>query len=123
MNCQEFLQEGDRYKNFDFYIYTNMQAEENVRKLLQQKLNLYDQIVEIIGTEILTQYKNHVKEGDVINSGKINMTETDFIYYFKMSGGQPKNNNENKLKLLNNRYKMSLGDAMDNSFDRIKKFI
>lgn len=100
-----------------------MQAEENVRNLLQQKLNLYDQIVEIIGTEILSQYKSHIKEGDVINSGKINMTDKDFIYYFKMSGGQPKNNNEKKLKLLNNRYKMSLGDAMDNSFDRIKRFI
>lgn len=78
----------------------------NIDNLLMAKMIIYKKLIRILDQEV---------ENGLINEGKIKV-----IGEYKPQIAYPQvGGNRNKFLRINNMYKMSLCDAMKNSFERI----
>lgn len=94
-----------------------MEAENKVNNILQEKLNLYDTILNIIGSQMLDQFRKYPQKSDLINGGKIIMKKDDYV----VEGGyiHKTHNLEKELNELKNIFRIGLNDAIKESFSRM----
>ena len=95
-----------------------MESEKKIDMLLQEKLNLYETLIGLLGQHIIEQIKNTPNPKDLINGGKIRMETEDYI----MEGGyeHKQYNLQQELNKLKNKFKIGLQDAIKESFSRMQ---
>lgn len=105
-----------------------MESENNIEKMLQKKIKLYEGILGLVSIEIFAGIKQNSGLTDVINGGAINMVD-DYIYEHsnkdmslksKLSAIKTKIDNVKAIK-YNNHY--NLTNASNASFDRMQRHL
>jgi len=95
-----------------------MDSEKKIDILLQEKLNLYETLIGLLGQQLVEHIKKTPSSKDLINGGKIYMETEDYI----MEGGyeHKQYNLQQELNKLKKNFQINLQDAIKDSFSRMQ---